>query len=126
MLQNKILFDIYSSVKFLDNHKMDKNREKINRIITKLNSKSYNQYNHYNHYGGTKESDKDYQEIMTNLDTIESGFLDYFKSLQGYINIYLKNAEQFENLLKDRLSIDSLKKLKDSINDLNVVLDKIK
>lgn len=123
MLQNKILFDIYSSVKFLDKDKMDKNREKINRIITKLNSKSYNQYNHY---GGTKESDKDYQEIMTNLDTIESGFLGYFQSLKKYIEIYEKNATEFEKLLKDRLSIDSLKKLKDSLNDLNVVLDKLK
>lgn len=122
MLQNKILFDIYSSVKFLDKDKMDKNREKINRIITKLNSKPYNKYQ----YGGTKESDKNYQEIMKNLDTIESGFLGYFQSLKKYIEIYEKNATEFEKLLKDRLSIDSLKKLKDSLNDLNVVLDKLK
>lgn len=124
MLQNKILFDIYSSIKFLDKDRMDKNTERINRIIKKLYINK--PYNSYNHYGGTKESDKDYEEIMTNLDTIETGFLDYFKSLQKYIEIYSQNAEKFEKLLNDRLSIDSLKKLKNAMSDLNGVLDKLK
>ena len=73
MLHNKILFDIYKSVKLLDKDRMDKNTKQINSII--------NKYQH----GGTLESDKtdkDYQEIMTNLSSIETGFLDYFKSLQ--------------------------------------------
>ena len=121
MLHNKILFDIYKSVKFLDKDRMNKNTEKINRIISKL----YNDYQH----GGTIESDKsdkDYKEIMANLDSIETGFIGYFKSLQKYIDIYSKNAEEFEKLLKDRLSIESLEKLKNSMNDLNGVLDKLK
>lgn len=122
MLNNKILYDIYKSVKYLDKNRMNKNTENINSIITKLNSKLYNQYQ----YGGTKESEENYQEIMTNLDKIESGFISYFESLQKYIDIYLKNAEEFEKLLKDRLSIDSLKKLQESMNQLNVVLDKLK
>lgn len=123
MLHNKILFDIYKSVKFLDKNKMDKNTKKINNIIKKYhNSKLYNNYQH----GGTLESDNDYQEIMTNLDSIENGILKYFQSLKGYIEIYSKNAEKFEKILQDRLSLESLKKLKDSMNDLNEVLDKLK
>lgn len=118
MLNNKILYDIYKSVKYLDKDRMNKNTENIKRIIIKLN----NQYQ----YGGTKESEENYQEIITNLDAIQTGFLNYFKSLQGYIDIYLKNAEEFEKLFKDRLSIESLKKLQDSMNQLNVVLDKLK
>ena len=118
MLHNKILFDIYKSVKFLDKNKMDKNTKKINRIISKL----YNVYQH----GGTKESDDDYQGIMTNLDIIENNFLEYFKSLQKYIEIYLKNAEKFKELLDGRLSLDSLENLKKSMNELNKVLDKLK
>jgi len=127
MLQNKILFDIYKSVKFLDKNRMDKNTEKINTIITKLNSKPYDsKLNNKYQYGGTLESDSDFSETMKNLDIIEKGFLDYFKSLQKYIDIYSKNAEEFDKLLKNRLSLDSLKNLKDSMDNLNVVLNKLK
>lgn len=114
MLHNKILFDIYKSVKLLDKDRMDKNTMKINRIISK-----------YQH-GGTKQSDEDYNKIMSNLSSIENGFLGYFTSLQNYIQIYSKNAVEFENLLKDRLSLDSLKKLKDSMDELNGILAKLK
>jgi cell division septal protein FtsQ len=121
MLNNKILFDIYKSVKFLDNDKMNENTKKINGIISKYhNSKLYNQY------GGTIDSNTDYNDIMENLSSIETGFLDYFKSLQKYIEIYSKNAEEFEKLLKDRLSMTSLEKLKKSMTDLNLILDSLK
>ncbi len=107
---------------------MDKNTKKINKIISKLynNSKLYNKSNQL---GGTLESDKsdkDYKEIMDNLSSIETGFLDYFKSLQNYIDIYLKNAKEFEKLLNDRLSIESIEKLKKSMSDLNLVLSDLK
>jgi hypothetical protein len=128
MRHNKFLFNIYESVKTLNKEKMDKNTKKINKIISKLynNSKLYNKSNQL---GGTLESDKsdkDYKEIMDNLSSIETGFLDYFKSLQNYIDIYLKNAKEFEKLLNDRLSIESIEKLKKSMSDLNLVLSDLK
>jgi hypothetical protein len=46
--------------------------------------------------------------------------------LQKYIEIYSKNAEEFDKLLKDRLSIDSLEKLKKSMNELNGLLTVLK
>jgi hypothetical protein len=116
MLHNKILFDIYKSVKNLDKNRMDKNTKKINNIIRK----------YHNQHGGIKESDEDYNNIMGNLDLIQTGFLDYFKSLQKYIEIYEKNAGEFEKLLNERLSVESLKKLSDSMYELNGILDKLK
>jgi len=122
MLHNKILFDIYKSVKNLDKDKMDKNTEKINKLVSKL----YNDYQHGGTIESNRESDNNYQEIMANLDSIETGFIGYFQSLKGYIEIYSKNAEKFEKLLNERLSIESLEKLKNSMNDLNGVLDQLK
>ena len=125
MRHNKFLFNIYESVKTLNKEKMDKNTKKINKIISKLYNNS-TLYNKSNQLGGSKESDNDVKEIMDNLGIIEKGFLEYFTSLQKYIDIYLKNAKEFEKLLNDRLSIESIEKLKKSMSDLNLVLSDLK
>jgi hypothetical protein len=107
MSNNKFLYSIYKSVKTLNKAKMDFHTKNINNLI-----------------GGG--SDEDVKEIMNNLGLIESGVIDYFKSLQTYIEIYLKNANEFEKLFADRLSIDSLKKLSESMKQLNSVLATLK
>jgi len=120
---NKFLFDIYQSVKTFNKDKMDYNT----MIINKINNK-YNQIGGINDSdnGGINDSDNDVRNIMQNLGIIEKGFLDYFNSLQTYIEIYLKNAKEFEKLLNDRLSIKSIEKLKKSMSELNSVLSTLK
>ena len=113
---NKFLIDIYKSVKSLDKNRMNRNTTKINNIVNKLRIQ----------YGGTKESDEDVQNIMENLGLIESKFLEYFSLLQKYVDIYLKNATEFEKLLKDKLSLESLESLKKSMHELNSVLSNLK
>jgi hypothetical protein len=115
MWHNKFLFDIYQSVKKLNKDKIDKNTKKINNICKV-----------YNHRGGSQQSEEDFKDIMTNLGIIEKGFLEYFTSLQKYIDIYLKNANEFEKLLNNRLSIESIEKLKKSMQELNIILADIK
>lgn len=119
MPHNKFLYDIYKSVKTLNINKINTNINKIN-TINKINK------NPYILRGGTKESDEDYTNIMENLGLIEEDFLKYFESLQKYIDIYLKNAKEFEKLLQDRLSIQSLEKLKEAMTQLNLTLGNLK
>lgn len=107
MSNNKFLYSIYKSVKTLNREKMDLHTRNINKLVG----------------GGPNE---DFTEIMTNLGLIEENVLNYFDQLKKYIEIYLKNAEAFEQLFKDRLSIESLRKLKESMEQLNGVLVNLK